>query len=80
MTPLAVEALTVAYNGRPALSGVTWAAVPGDRVRAGQVVLTLHTDDEDRIPAALADLAGGWQVRLDGTDVERLPLVIEQIG
>ena len=61
-------------------SGVTWAAVPGDRVRAGQVVLTLHTDDEDRIPAALADLAGGWQVRLDGTDVERLPLVIGQIG
>ena len=29
MTPLAVEGLTVAYNGRPALADVTWAARPG---------------------------------------------------
>ncbi|ALG84223.1 thymidine phosphorylase [Gordonia phthalatica] len=41
-----------------ATAGVTWHAAFGDPVRRGQPLLTLHTDDETRIPAALAALDG----------------------
>ncbi|MEU1185014.1 thymidine phosphorylase [Streptomyces sp. NPDC005820] len=39
-------------------AGVVWHARPGDRVRAGQPLFDLHTDDAARIPAALAALDG----------------------
>ncbi|NLG47839.1 thymidine phosphorylase [Gordonia sp. (in: high G+C Gram-positive bacteria)] len=39
-----------------ATAGVTWHVGIGDSVRRGQPLLTLHTDDETRIPAALEAL------------------------
>ncbi|MGB3695877.1 MAG: thymidine phosphorylase [Gordonia sp. (in: high G+C Gram-positive bacteria)] len=45
-----------------ATAGVTWSASPGDRVRRGQPLLTLHTDDQSRIPAAVEALAGAAAV------------------
>lgn len=45
-----------------ATAGVTWSASPGSRVRRGQPLLTLHTDDQSRIPAAVEALAGAAAV------------------
>jgi thymidine phosphorylase len=61
-------------------AGVQWHAVPGDRVSAGQPLVTLHTDDEARIPAALQALSGALVVADVGTAPNRLPLLIEKIG
>jgi len=43
-------------------AGVTWHARPGDRVRAGQPLLTLHSDDEGRFGNARAALADAVDV------------------
>ena len=43
-------------------AGVALHARPGDQVRAGQPLLTLHTDDPERFDRALASLEGGVAV------------------
>ncbi|MDC4233657.1 thymidine phosphorylase [Actinomyces sp. B33] len=43
-------------------AGIEIHAKPGDAVRRGQPLLTLHTDDEWRIPRALEALAGGIEI------------------
>ena len=55
-------------------------AKPGEVVRAGAPLLTLHTDTPERFPLALQALEGGWSVAPEGTFVERLPLVIDRIA
>lgn len=45
-----------------AAAGVIWTAGVGDRVRAGQELLRLHTDDEARIPRALEALTSSFTV------------------
>ncbi|WP_289017053.1 thymidine phosphorylase [uncultured Ornithinimicrobium sp.] len=45
-----------------AAAGVELHAKPGDRVRAGEPVMTLHTDTPERFERALAALEGGWSV------------------
>ena len=45
-----------------AAAGVELHAKPGDRVRAGEPVMTLHTDTPERFERALAVLEGGWSV------------------
>ncbi|HEX5496620.1 MAG TPA: thymidine phosphorylase, partial [Mycobacteriales bacterium] len=57
-------------------AGVTWHAVPGDRVTAGTPLLTLHTDDASRISRALAALSHA--VDVDGPTTP-LSLVIDRI-
>ncbi|MGD9955570.1 MAG: thymidine phosphorylase [Candidatus Nanopelagicales bacterium] len=61
-------------------AGIEMHAKPGDEVAAGQPLLTLHADDPDRFAAALADLEGGIAIGDPGSPVDRLPLVIDQIG
>ena len=56
------------------------ARTPGDPVVAGQPLLTLHTDDESRLPASLEQAARAVEVGPVGTAAERLPLVIDRIG
>ena len=51
---------------------------PGDPVEAGESVLVLHTDDEGRLPGALAALDGAIEVGPEPP--ERRPLVVERIG
>jgi thymidine phosphorylase len=46
-------------------AGVEWHAKPGDTVRAGDPLLTLHTDDPDRFERALAALDGGYVIATD---------------
>ena len=45
-----------------AAAGITWHARPGDAVKAGDTLFTLHTDDPSRIPAALEALDGGFAI------------------
>lgn len=59
-------------------AGVTLHARPGDLVREGQPLMTLHADETFRFERALAALEGGYAV---GTAVDPglLPLVIDRV-
>jgi len=60
-----------------AAAGVLLHAKPGDRVAAGDPLMELHTDTADRIPDALAALAGAYDIG-DGAPADR-PLVLDVI-
>ena len=45
-----------------AAAGITWHARPGDAVKAGDTLFTLHTDDPGRIPSAIEALDGGFAI------------------
>lgn len=60
-------------------AGVELHAKPGDRVRAGQPLMTLHTDTSERFARATAALVGSWEIQADGIP-EQLPLVIDRIS
>jgi thymidine phosphorylase len=71
-----------ASQGEPvqAGAGVEIHARPGEDVREGDPLLTLHTDDEGRFSRALASLEGGYDVDASGgTAYTPRPLVIERI-
>jgi thymidine phosphorylase len=59
-------------------AGVVLHRKPGDPVRAGEPLCELRTDDANRIPAALAALAGA--VAVSPEPPARQPLIIERIG
>ncbi|MGG7103074.1 thymidine phosphorylase [Rhodococcus sp. 24CO] len=59
-------------------AGVQMHAKPGDVVRAGQRLLTLHTDTPERFDAALRSLDGSWSIGSESDTVSR-PLLIERI-
>ncbi len=61
-----------------AAAGVELHAKPGDRVRAGQPLLSLHTDTPERIPRARQALAGGYVIGDDAP--EPTPLVLDRIA
>ena len=58
-------------------AGVEWFVEPGDAVRAGQKLFTLHTDTPERFESALEVLTPAFGI---GTAVcSRLPLVVDRI-
>jgi thymidine phosphorylase len=61
-------------------AGVEWHARPGDRVTAGDPLLTLHTDEPDRFERALASLEGGYDVAPAGSAYEPTPIVLDRIS
>jgi thymidine phosphorylase len=61
-------------------AGVEWHATVGDAVVEGQPLLTLHAEDEARIPGALESLAGAWEVGPEGSSIDRLPLILNHIS
>ncbi|GAA1926108.1 thymidine phosphorylase [Nocardioides lentus] len=61
-----------------AAAGVEMHAKPGDAVRAGEPLLTLHTDTPERFGRALAALEGGVDVA--DTAYEATPVVIDRVG
>jgi thymidine phosphorylase len=63
-----------------AAAGVEIHAKPGAKVRAGEPLLTLHTDTPERFDAALADLEGGYQVAPEGSRPDPGPLVLDRIA
>lgn len=60
-------------------AGVQWHARPGDRVRAGEPLLTLHTDTPERFERALVSLEGAFDIS-DTDTADRLPLLIDRIA
>jgi thymidine phosphorylase len=61
-----------------ATAGVTLHAKPGDRVREGEPLLTLHADAADRFPRALEALEGAHEIREEPLTPE--PLIIDRIA
>ena len=61
-------------------AGVELHAKPGDSVRAGDAVMTLHTSDEAKFPRAFEALEGALTWADPGTAVERRPIVIDRIA
>ena len=61
-------------------AGVVMHAKPGDRVREGDDLLTLHTDEPHRFERALAALDGGVVVSGPGTRFDAQPLVLERVA
>ncbi|MFT3876144.1 MAG: thymidine phosphorylase [Propioniciclava sp.] len=61
-------------------AGVELHAKPGDAVRAGDPVLTLHTSNEATFPRALESLDGALVWAPADTEVPRRPLVLDRIA
>lgn len=59
-------------------AGVTWHARPGERIHAGDVLFTLHTDTPERFDRAIEALANGGATIGDAPPAAR-PLVLERI-
>ena len=60
-------------------AGVEIHVKPGDMVKSGQSILTLHTDDSTRFARAQEVLTGAYLIGGADDIVKRLPLVIERI-
>jgi thymidine phosphorylase len=60
-------------------AGIVCHAKPGDRVTAGQPLLTLHADDAGRFGRALEALEGAVEIGTDGAP-DLPPLIIDRIG
>jgi thymidine phosphorylase len=63
-----------------AAAGVVLHAKPGDEVREGQPLLTLHTDEPERFERALEALTDGVEVSPAGTSYDAVPLVLDRIA
>ncbi len=61
-------------------AGVELHAKPGDVVRVGQPLLTLHTDEEERFARAVEALADGYDITPAEQEFTMPPLVIDTVG
>jgi thymidine phosphorylase len=61
-------------------AGIELHAKPGEVVRAGQPLLTLHTDEPQRFERALAALDGAFAVAPPGSRPDTVPLVLDRIA
>jgi thymidine phosphorylase len=61
-------------------AGIEMHAKPGDVVRAGAPLLSLHTDDELRFAAALESLDGGYVIEPADAPFQAAPQVIDRLG
>ncbi|MGO4419739.1 thymidine phosphorylase, partial [Streptomyces sp. MCAF7] len=61
-------------------AGVEIHAKPGDAVRAGDPLLTLHTDTPEKFDYALEALAGAVSYAPPGTEFTPEPIVLDRIA
>ena len=61
-------------------AGIRLHAKPGDRVRAGAPLLTLHTDTPERFDRAMAALEGSYEVGADGSTPAVGDVVLERVA
>ncbi|HNI71099.1 MAG TPA: thymidine phosphorylase, partial [Marmoricola sp.] len=61
-------------------AGVEWHVRPGDVVSLGQRLFTLHTDEAERFPRALATLEDAVGIAEDSSDFAPVPLVLDRIS
>jgi thymidine phosphorylase len=59
-------------------AGIEMHSKPGDYIKSGEALLTLHTDEPARFDRAIEILGGAIEIKENGK-VERLPLIIERI-
>ena len=59
-------------------AGIELHAKPGDEITAGQLLMTLHTDEPERFSRAIEALVGSVTIVAGGA-VNRLPLIVERI-
>ncbi|HEY4898445.1 MAG TPA: thymidine phosphorylase, partial [Candidatus Nanopelagicaceae bacterium] len=60
-------------------AGIEIHAKPGEMIKAGDPLFTLHTDEALRFERALEALEGAVRISSTGEKVNRLPLIIEKI-
>ncbi|SCK27392.1 thymidine phosphorylase [Streptomyces sp. WMMB 322] len=60
-------------------AGIELHAKPGDTVRAGDPLMTLHTDTPEKFPYALEALAGSYDIAPEGTGLAVPPIVLERV-
>ncbi|MDR2723035.1 MAG: thymidine phosphorylase [Cellulomonadaceae bacterium] len=60
-------------------AGIVMHAKPGDRVHAGQALLTLHTDTPASFDRALDALDGAWTIAPAGSEFTPAPLIIDRV-
>ncbi len=63
-----------------AAAGVELHAKPGDEVRAGQPLVTLHTDTPERFGRAVEALEGAWEIGAAADSARRDSIVIDRVG
>jgi thymidine phosphorylase len=61
-------------------AGVEMHAKPGAAVTEGQPLMTLHTDDPERLERALDGLLGGVEIAADPSAYSPAPLVIDRVS
>jgi thymidine phosphorylase len=61
-------------------AGVEIHAKPGQEVRAGEPLMTLHTDEPERFERALEALDGGYQIAPEGARPDLPALVLDRVG
>ncbi len=61
-------------------AGVERHAKPGAVVRAGEPLMTLHTDTPERFERALEALEGSFTIAPEGSRPDLLPLVVDRIS
>ena len=62
----------------PGLASTSRPVEPGERVTAGQKLLTLHTDEPARFQRALDALEGGYEIGA-ASSYTPTPLVIDRV-
>jgi len=60
-------------------AGIEMHAKPGAVLRAGDALMTLHTDTPERFDRAIDALEGAYFIAPEGSRPDLLPLVIERI-
>lgn len=60
-------------------AGIEIHIKPGEKVKVGQTVLTLYTDEASRFERALDALKGSFTIADESTKVNQLPLILERI-
>jgi thymidine phosphorylase len=63
-----------------AAAGVELHAKPGAVVRGGEPLLTLHTDEPERLARALEALDGAYEIAPEGSRPPESPLVIDRVS
>jgi thymidine phosphorylase len=61
-------------------AGIEIHAKPGEFIKAGTPLFTLHTDDTPRFERALEALNGAVRISSTGEMINRLPLILERIS
>lgn len=61
-------------------AGIDLAVKPGDSVKRGDLLWTLHAEDASRFEGALAELEGAWKIDAQGTTYTPDALIAEKIS